>query len=100
MCSWFFPMNFFLVMVVVLKRDEDILVFAVFGEVDAHAFESVSGEERDERGIFLFHLISDEFKALSHRVLYHLLLRLLHLLETLVQIREHLRQERRVRFIK
>lgn len=65
----------------VLEGDEYFLVLAVFGEVDAHALKAVSGEEGDEGGVVLLHLVSDELERLPHRVLYHLLLRLLHLLE-------------------
>lgn len=72
----------------------------MFSEVDAHAFESVSSEEGDEWRVVLLHLVSDELKGLPHGVLYHLLLGLLHLLEPLVEVAEHLRQKHRVRFLK
>jgi hypothetical protein len=84
----------------VLEGDEYFLVLAVFGEVDAHALKAVSGEEGDEGGVVLLHLVSDELERLPHRVLYHLLLRLLHLLEPPVQVAEHLTHKYRVGLLK
>lgn len=77
----------------VLEGYEYILVFAVLGEVDAHALESVGGEQGYEGGVFFFHLVGDIFEGFAHGVLDHLLLGLLHLLEALVEVGEHLRQE-------
>lgn len=83
----------------VLKRYEDFLILTMLGEVNAHSFQAVSGEERNERGIFLFHLISDILKGLPHGILDHFFLGLLDLLEPLVEVGENLRDEGRVGLI-
>lgn len=80
----------------VLERYEDLLILAVFGEVNAHSFQAISGEERNKGGIFLFHLISDILKGLPHGILDHLLFGLLDLLESLVEVGENLGEEGRV----
>lgn len=60
------------------------MVLTVLGKVDTHAFEAISGEEWDEGGIILLHLVSDELERFPHSILDHLLLCLLHLLEAFV----------------
>lgn len=77
----------------VLERYEYFLILTMFGEVNAHSFQAISGEEWNERGIFLFHLVSDILKGLPHGVLDHLFLGLLNLLEALVEVGEDLREE-------
>jgi hypothetical protein len=72
----------------------------VFGKVDAHAFKAVSGQERDERRVFLFHLIGDVLKRLPHGVLDHLLFGFLDLLEAFVEVGEDFREEGGVGLIK
>ena len=69
---------------VVLEGYKYILVLAVLGEVDAHALESVGGEQGYERGVLFFQLVCDVFEGFAHGVLDHLLFGLLHLLEALV----------------
>jgi hypothetical protein len=83
----------------VLEGDEDLLVLAVFGEVDAHAFESVGSEKRYEAGVLLFHLVGDVLKTFAHGVFDHLLLGFLDLLEAFVEVLENLREEGRSRLI-
>jgi hypothetical protein len=82
-----------------LKGYKDIRILTVLGEINAHALEAISSEERDQRGVLLFHDIRDVFKGFAHGVLDHLLLGLLHLLEPLIEVGKHLRKEGRVRLV-
>lgn len=69
-------------------------------KVNAHTLESISGQQRYQRRILFFHLVSYVFEGFSHRVFNHLLLGLLNLLEPLIEIGENLRKKRRVRLVK
>ena len=62
-------------------------------KVDAHAFKSICGQDWDQTGIFLFELICDIFEGFSHRILDHLLLSLLDLLESLIEVVKNLHKE-------
>ena len=74
----------------VLERDGNLLVFRVFGKINAHALNSVVGQDGDEAWVFLFHLISDELERLPHGVLNHFLLSFFGFFKTIVKILKYL----------
>ena len=65
----------------------------MFAEVDAHAFESIGGEEGDEAGVFFFELVGDVLEGLAHGVLDHFFFGLFGLLEALVEVAEDFSHE-------
>jgi hypothetical protein len=83
----------------ILEGDKYLIVLAVFGKVDAHALEAVSGEQGNERRIILLHLVSNEFEGLPHSIFYHLLFGLLDLFKPLIEVAEYLREEGQIAFL-
>ena len=65
----------------------------MFFEINAHALESVSGEERDQAWVLFFELISDVFEGLPHSVFDHLFFGLFDFFESFVEVIKDLNQK-------
>lgn len=62
----------------------------MFSEVNAHTLESVCGQQRDQRRILFFELVSDVLEGFPHRIFDHFFFGLFHFFESSIEVIKHL----------
>jgi len=69
-----------------LERDVNLIIIAVFSEINAHTFKAISSKQRNERRILFFELVSDVFEGFSHCVFNHFFFGLLDFFKSPIEV--------------